>query len=52
MAALKKVMNNHHIEIESTIAYKDAFRADESNRRKQRDRDFVARRPGDLPHGH
>jgi hypothetical protein len=47
MAMLKKEMNNHHTEIwESTIAYKDAFRADEPGRRKQRDRDFVARRPG------
>jgi hypothetical protein len=50
MAAPEKEMNNHHTEIwESTIAYKDAFRADESGRRKRRDRDFVARRPGIFP---
>jgi hypothetical protein len=38
MAAPEKEMNNHHTETwESTIAYKDAFRADEPGRRKQQD---------------
>jgi hypothetical protein len=36
MAAPKKERNNHHTEIwESTIAYKDAFCANEPGRRKR-----------------
>jgi hypothetical protein len=35
MAAPEKETNNHHTEIsESTVAYKDAFKADEADRRK------------------
>jgi hypothetical protein len=36
LAALEKEMNNHHTEMsESTVAYKDAVRADEPGRRKR-----------------
>jgi hypothetical protein len=50
MAAPEKEATNRHTKIwESTFAYKDAFSADESDRCKQLDRDFVARWPGSSP---
>jgi hypothetical protein len=50
MAAPEKEMTIHYTEIwESTIAYKDAFRANEPDCRKRGDLDFVARRPGIFP---
>jgi hypothetical protein len=50
MATLEKEMNNHHTEMwESTIAYKDAVRADEPGHHKRQNRYFVAHRPGIFP---